>query len=187
MLIYEFIFSPIVVVGAVLLFVSFRFGNKEPFKKELFLLSICLSPVLFSLISYLFFIPKQPDFWDDIILSCSFVFSYGIIRHIKRQINVEVFEYLSLLFLASIPFLVISPFWNISGHVLFSTIPVFFLIIKRKASLFLTLIPIIMVYNRPILNEHTWFQSVFTFFFSILLISIWFIKIRKTNIFHIRR
>ncbi|MDY6778441.1 MAG: hypothetical protein SVU32_07260 [Candidatus Nanohaloarchaea archaeon] len=71
-----------------------------------------------------------------------------------------VTRYASYLGLLSAPYLLISPFWNISGHVTFTAGPSLFLTWYDRRMAPLLIIPLIMVVNRPFLNAHTWLQSI---------------------------
>ncbi|PTD93588.1 hypothetical protein C9439_05910 [archaeon SCG-AAA382B04] len=174
MKIYETIFSPIFVSGSILLYISFKNNGFNRFKEEFKILLISFLPVLMSLILYLYLVPKNPEFLKDVVVASSFLFSFGIVKtgYYEERLSKEVFDYLLIIFIASVPFVLISPFWNISGHVLFSTVPIFYLVLRKRGSFLLIIIPFIMVYNRPFLNEHTWFQSIFTLLFSLLIVGL---------------
>jgi membrane-associated phospholipid phosphatase len=84
----------------------------------------------------------------------------------------------------SIPFAVISYFWNISGHVTYTAAPVTYLVLLDRRLLLLYAIPVVMVFNRPYVGAHTPLQSISGFilgtalmFFSIKIIH----ELRKTG------
>jgi membrane-associated phospholipid phosphatase len=60
----------------------------------------------------------------------------------------------------SLPFAVISYFWNISGHVTFTAAPVTYLVLLDRRFLLLYVIPVVMVFNRPYVGAHTPLQSI---------------------------
>jgi membrane-associated phospholipid phosphatase len=60
----------------------------------------------------------------------------------------------------SIPFAVISYFWNISGHVTYTAAPVTYLVLLDRRLLLLYAIPVVMVFNRPYVGAHTPLQSI---------------------------
>lgn len=77
----------------------------------------------------------------------------------------------------SIPFAVISYFWNISGHVTYTAAPVTYLVLLNRRLLLLYAIPVVMMFNRPYVGAHTPLQSISGFilgtalmFFSIKII-----------------
>ncbi|RLI84847.1 MAG: hypothetical protein DRO98_08085 [Archaeoglobales archaeon] len=69
----------------------------------------------------------------------------------------------------SIPYSVISYFWNISGHVTFTVAPVAYLVALDKRLIPLYTIPAVMVLNRPIVGAHNIAQSVAGFILGTLL------------------
>ena len=60
----------------------------------------------------------------------------------------------------TVPYIVLSPFWNVSGHVIISLMPTLYLTLVARKFWPLIAIPVIMVPNRVILNAHTWAQSI---------------------------
>jgi membrane-associated phospholipid phosphatase len=60
----------------------------------------------------------------------------------------------------SLPFAVISYFWNISGHVTFTAAPVTYLVLLDRRFLLVYVIPVVMVFNRPYVGAHTPLQSI---------------------------
>ena len=72
----------------------------------------------------------------------------------------------------SIPYTIISYFWNISGHVTFTTAPVTYLAALDRRLTPLYIIPAIMVLNRPIVGAHSVTQSVAGFILGTLLMFI---------------
>lgn len=61
---------------------------------------------------------------------------------------------------AAVPYGIISPFWNVSGHVSFTVLPTVYLTTIDRKYLPTMLIPAIMVVNRPLLDMHTWEESI---------------------------
>lgn len=60
----------------------------------------------------------------------------------------------------TLPYLALSPFWNISGHVIFATTPALALALVDRRFRPLLAVPAVMVLNRVYLDVHTWGQSV---------------------------
>ncbi|MFC4357430.1 phosphoesterase [Halobium salinum] len=60
----------------------------------------------------------------------------------------------------AVPYVVLSPFWNISGHVLLSTTPAAFLVLLDRQYWPTLAVPVVMVPNRPVVGAHTWPQAV---------------------------
>jgi len=56
-------------------------------------------------------------------------------------------------------FMAISPFWNVSGHVAFTTLMTGLLVLSNPAWIVLTPLPLIMIFNRVFLKKHTLAES----------------------------
>lgn len=74
------------------------------------------------------------------------------------------------LLVVSIPFALISYFWNISGHVTYTAAPVTYLVLLDRRFLFLYVIPVVMVFNRPYVGAHTPLQSISGFILGTVVI-----------------
>lgn len=68
----------------------------------------------------------------------------------------------------TVPYMIISPFWNISGHVAYTTAPTVFISGIDRRWMFLYLIPLLMLVNRPYLGEHTVAESIAGFVLGLL-------------------
>lgn len=183
MVIYEDVFNPIVVILAIFLFLLFQVYKKCGLGDKIRFFLMILFPSYFAMILYYLFLPQKPDFLEDVIISSTYFFSFGLIilGYRENKIKEVVFNYFFLLFLGSIPYLFISPFWNISGHVLFVELPILYLILNNRSFLPFFLIPSLMVFNRPIVGAHTWSQVIFTFFFAFVIFLV-FIFLKKRYI-----
>ena len=72
--------------------------------------------------------------------------------------------------LVAVPYIGLSPVWNISGHVVLSLWgPLYLTLVDRKFWPLL-LIPVLMVPDRVIVGAHTWTQSVTAFLLTGLLV-----------------
>lgn len=60
----------------------------------------------------------------------------------------------------TVPYIALSPFWNVSGHIVIALMPTLYLTLVARKFWPLLLIPAIMVPNRVILEAHTWAQSI---------------------------
>lgn len=65
-----------------------------------------------------------------------------------------------LLVAVTIPHLLITPFWDISSHVLYAIVPAGYLALVDRRFLPLVVIAVGMVIARPLAGAHTWLQSV---------------------------
>ncbi|WP_254546214.1 phosphoesterase [Halomarina pelagica] len=78
----------------------------------------------------------------------------------------------ALLLLALLPYAAIAPFWDLSGHVTFTTVPTLFLLLVDRRFGPLLVVPAVMVVNRPLLGAHTWLQSVAGVAFAVAVIAV---------------
>lgn len=60
----------------------------------------------------------------------------------------------------TVPYIALSPIWNVSGHVIIALMPTLYLTLLDRTFWPTLLIPIVMVWNRIYLNAHTWAQSI---------------------------
>jgi len=79
------------------------------------------------------------------------------------------------LIIVSVPFTIMSYFWNISGHVTFTAAPVTYLVLLDRRLALLYIIPVIMIFNRPFVGAHTPLQSIAGFILGIIIM-FWGIK-----------
>jgi len=63
----------------------------------------------------------------------------------------------------AVPYAGLSPFWNVSGHVLLSLTPALYLTLLDRSYWPVMLVPIVMVPNRRIVGAHSWAQAVGAF------------------------
>ena len=72
--------------------------------------------------------------------------------------------------LVTVPYIGLSPVWNISGHVVLSMWGPFYLTLVDRKFWPLMVIPVLMVPDRVIVDAHTWTQSIIAFLLTGLLI-----------------
>jgi hypothetical protein len=60
----------------------------------------------------------------------------------------------------TVPYVALSPFWNVSGHVIFSVMSTLYLVLVDRRFWPLLLVPAVMVPNRVYLDAHTWAQAI---------------------------
>jgi membrane-associated phospholipid phosphatase len=73
-----------------------------------------------------------------------------------------------LVVVQAVPYVLLSPFWNVSGHVAFTALPAVYATLVDRRYAVLLLVPLVMIANRPIVNAHTWLQSVAGFALAVL-------------------
>ena len=64
------------------------------------------------------------------------------------------------LVLVTLPYVALSPFWNVSGHVIFALMPTLYLTLVARKFWPLLAVPVVMVPNRLYLHAHTWAQAI---------------------------
>lgn len=79
-------------------------------------------------------------------------------RRFEWGSHVPVFS--ALLVGVTVPHLLITPFWDISTHVLYTVVPAGYLGLVDTRFAPLTLVALGMVFARPLAGAHTWPQSV---------------------------
>lgn len=70
---------------------------------------------------------------------------------------------MQVLVAATIPYALVSPFWNVSGHVTIALMPTLYLTLVDRKFWPTLVLPVVMVPNRVFLNAHTWAQAVGAF------------------------
>ncbi|NEU56231.1 phosphoesterase [Halorussus sp. MSC15.2] len=78
--------------------------------------------------------------------------------------------YLEALVLVTIPYVALSPFWNLSGHVTMALMPTLYLTLVDRTFWPTLAIPVVMVPNRLYLNAHTPVQTVGAFLLTAVLV-----------------
>ena len=68
--------------------------------------------------------------------------------------------YMQALVLVTIPYIALSPFWNVSGHVIMALMPTLYVTLVDREFWPTLGIPLVMVPNRIYLDAHTWAQSL---------------------------
>ncbi len=99
-----------------------------------------------------------PDFTGSLGLGVGLLVIW-LVWHLRKW--GEFVPKLSLLLVAvTVPHLVITPFWDISSHVIYAVAPAGYLaLVERRFAPFL-IVPAGMVVSRPLADAHTWAQSV---------------------------
>ncbi len=109
---------------------------------------------------------------EDVAVLSGFILSvvFCVILWRKFEYGREVLCGITGLIAVSVPYMIISYFWNISGHVTFTAAPVTYLIALDRRLAPLYVIPVLMVFNRIVVGAHDPVQSVAGFFLGTLLV-----------------
>jgi len=80
----------------------------------------------------------------------------------------------------TLPYAALSPFWDISGHVILAVMPTFYLTLVDRAYWPALLIPILMIPNRVYLNAHTLAQTIAGFVVAAAItIGVYYLQTRR--------
>jgi hypothetical protein len=60
----------------------------------------------------------------------------------------------------TVPYVTLSPFWNVSGHVTLAVVSTLSVVLVERRFWPLLVVPAVMVVNRPYVDAHTWAQSI---------------------------
>lgn len=70
-----------------------------------------------------------------------------------------------------VPYAAIAPFWDISGHVTFTTALSLYLALVDRRFAPVVLVALVMIVNRPYLGAHTWLQSIAGFVLAVVVVA----------------
>ena len=162
--IYDDAFSPLYYMLLCALLVVYYDSKKTGKTKEAILVTIVAYLIGISTYSIWFFVkkPSTPQWIEDLLavsgLSLAMIIGYYAVR--RKIYDGLVKLGLLILVALTIPYAVISVFWNISGHVAYTTAPTLFLARIDRKFYPLVAVPLLMVVNRPIVGAHSWSESV---------------------------
>lgn len=72
--------------------------------------------------------------------------------------------------LVAVPYTALSPFWDISGHIIIAMVPTLYLALVDRKYWPLLAVPVVMIPNRVVLNAHSLAESVVGFVVAAVLI-----------------
>ena len=184
--IYDDVFSPVYFLMLCALVVVYYDSKKTGKLPQALAVTFGAYLIAYATYSVWYFIQPAPQ-WIEDSLAVSGLFlaiMVAMVALIKGIYDGVVLDGIYMLIALSIPYVIISPFWNISGHVAYTTAPVLYLIRLDKRWWPLMVIPLIMVVNRPIVNAHTIAESIGGFVlaltaFSGFCLCIWIRKRRN--------
>ena len=181
MLVYQDVLSPIyflLLCAIIVVYLDWKEkGGSMMARVATIVASWVVAYAIYSLYFYLY--PGSPQWVEDAFAVAGLMTAAAItylVWSVKGYGRTTVGAIVSSM-VVSIPYVVISPVWNISGHVAFTTAPAAFLtaIDRKFAPLFV--VPIIMLVNRPIVGAHTVAESVAGLLLGLLsLVGVWYIR-----------
>lgn len=171
---YPYVFHPITVLGvSILVLIHHEWARQGASRGMLrrrvvaFLvvgLLALLPTVAFFLISGSgVFQATQGNGWqmDSLVASGLFIASavnWVVWRHYEWGPLIP--EMMVTLAAVTVPYVALSPFWNVSGHVIIALMPTLYLTLVNRKFWPLLAVPIVMVPNRIYLEAHTWPQTL---------------------------
>jgi len=201
MLIYQDVFNPkyfILLAATIIIFYDWKNSRDEILQLfgRLAVMGVCYI-IGFSIMEVLlnYYLSLHPDlsspdsplqYLEDVsaIIGMSIGLMLGAVAWKKFGYGAEVLGGVVGLICVSVPFTVISYFWNISGHVTFTAAPVTYLTAIDRRLAFMYVVPLIMVVNRPVVGAHDWLQSIagFVLGVSLMLPGIrYYLKLKRSS------
>lgn len=103
-----------------------------------------------------------PKWIADTLGTMGLVVGFGLIGAVwhLRDWGGPMPAFVALLLAISVPHVLITPFWDISSHVLYTVVPAGALVGLDRRYLLLAIVPVGMVFARPLAGVHTWPQVV---------------------------
>lgn len=80
-------------------------------------------------------------------------------------------EFAALLIAVTVVHSVVTPFWDVSSHVLYAATPAGYLGVVDRRFAPLAVVPLGMVVSRPLVGAHTWLQSVAGLVLGVLFVA----------------
>ncbi len=162
--IYDDVFNPLYYMLFCALIVVHYDAKRTGKLKEALLVTIVAYTVAISTYSLWHLVrnPSTPQWVEDMLAVSGLALATLIGFYAVRKNIYDGLVKLGLLVLAAltVPYAMISVFWNISGHVAYTTAPTLFLTRIDKKFYPLMAVPLLMVVNRPIVGAHSWEESV---------------------------
>ena len=103
-----------------------------------------------------------PEWGPDATGSVGLAVGMGVLWVVWRQRDWgdRLSTFAALLVAVTIPHLLVTPFWDVSSHVLYAVVPAGYLTAVESRFAPLTVVATGMVFARPLAGAHTWPQSV---------------------------
>lgn len=180
---YPYLFHPAVMVGgglALLIGMEWRRDpNGESLSRRLGVLVLLGAVSLLPTLAYMLVTGQGPmetmqgNAWQvDFLVGSGMLLVAGVMWYLWRRLEwgTLVPGAAEALAAVTLPYLALSPVWNVSGHVIFSVMPTLYLALVDRRFLPLLAVPVVMVPNRLYLDAHTWPQAVGGFLVAAVLV-----------------
>ncbi|NHN47942.1 phosphatase PAP2 family protein [Halostella sp. JP-L12] len=171
---YPYVFHPITVVGgSVLLLIRYEWARRSDDRSSLRrrvvaflgagLLALVPTVTYFAVTGAAVIRSTMGNAWvmDALVASGLFIAAAATWGAWRRFDWGELVPGLmTVVAVVAVPYVALSPFWNVSGHVLIALAPTLFLTLVDRSYWPLLVVPVVMVPNRIYLDAHTWAQSI---------------------------
>lgn len=171
---YPYVFHPGVMVGGammVLMYIerTWMGADRASLRKRYATLALVGTLSLVPTLAYMLVTGQGPvetmqgNAWQvDFLVAGGMALVAGVLWYLWRRYEwgTLVPGAMEALVAVTIPYVALSPVWNISGHVIFATMPTLYLVLVDRRFWPLLLIPLIMVPNRIYVEAHTWAQAI---------------------------
>jgi len=119
-----------------------------------------------------------PDFTGSLGLGVGIALIWGVWR--LQNWGQRVPEFSLLLVAATVPHLIITPFWDVSSHVLYAAVPAGYLGFLDRSFAPVLVVPLGMVVARPLAGAHTWPESIGGFVLAgLVLVGVGYVHDRR--------
>lgn len=113
-----------------------------------------------------------PDATGSVGLALGMLLIWAVWR--EREWGIHVRTFALALIAVTVPHLLITPFWDISSHVLYALVPAGYLFLVTVRFAPFVLVGLGMVVARPLAGAHTWPESVGGFALSVVALVVLF-------------
>lgn len=171
---YPYVFHPITVLGASIALLihhewALQRADRDELRRrlEVFLgsgvLALIPTGTYFVVTGGAVYQSTQGNSWqmDALVASGLFVVAGALIVAWHRyEWGDQVPTMMVTLAAVTVPYVALSPLWNVSGHVIIALMPTLHLTLVARKYWPLLLVPLVMVPNRIYLDAHTWAQTI---------------------------
>jgi membrane-associated phospholipid phosphatase len=171
---YPYLFHPGIMVGGAMMVLMYiervwMEGARASLGKRYGTLALVGSLSLLPTLAYMLVTGQGPvetmqgNAWQvDFLVAGGMALVAGVLWYLWRRYEWGrlVPGAMEALVAVTVPYAAFSPFWNVSGHVIFATMPTLYLVLVDRRFWPLLLIPLVMVPNRIYVEAHTWAQSI---------------------------
>jgi len=172
--IYATVFNPIYYMLFCALIVVYHDAKKTGQLMKGVVVTLTAYMIAYATYSTWYFLPPAPQWVEDFLAVSGLMLGVliAVLALRKKIFDGIIREAIYIIVALSIPYMAISPFWNISGHVAYTTAPTLYLISLDRRFTLLIVIPLIMVVNRPVVGAHTVAQSIAGFLLAAIIVLI---------------